>query len=107
MSVKEGSIALIHMEKDMRTKWIEMCTGITCCHVFHVFHPFIVVILLQNHKKMGIYMKNRTFKKKVIKLDNFKILGYSDLQGHVTTLKVQKINLGQKINQKKKKFDTL
>ena len=51
-------------------------------------------------------MKNRTFKKKVIKSDNFKILGCGDLQGHVMTLKVQKMNSGWKTNQKKK-FDTL
>ena len=40
-------------------------------------------------------------KKKVIKLDNFKILGCGDLQGHVMTLKVQKMNSEWKINQNK------
>ena len=39
-------------------------------------------------------MKNRTFLKKAIKSDNFKILGCGDFQGHVTTLKVQKMNSG-------------
>ena len=48
-------------------------------------------------------MKNRKLKKKKkgLKLDNFEILGHSDLQGHVTTLKVSKMNLGEKINKKK------
>ena len=52
-------------------------------------------------------MKNRTFKKKKgLKSDNFEILGHSDLQGHVMTLKVSKMNSGKKLI-KKKKFSSL
>ena len=69
---------------------------------FTFFGPLLLLFCFKTTKN-GIYMKNRAFKKKAIKLDNFKILGCGDLQGHVTTLKVQIMNSGPKINQKKKK----
>ena len=66
-------------------------------HFFMFLALYISVMALR--VKNGIYMKNRTFKKKKKgpKSDNFEILGHSDLQGHVTTLKVSKLNSGEKI----------
>ena len=74
-------------------------------HIITFFSPLLLLFCFKTTQN-GIDMKNRTLKKKAIKLDIFKISGCGDLQGHVTTLKVQKMNSGPKINQKKK-FNTL